>query len=186
MWRKYRMDYEDGKTFPAQESQKNISPSKTIFFINNELVRVIHSNRSSNIVELFNLNKQISQTMLYSDFKKHRKRAYSVINSAKILNRSRLQFGKYIASGLIPAPIGATLNGDRGLQIRSYYSEDTLFEIREIMTTIHVGRPRNDGRATPKNVPTEQELRSKLGDAIMLYTRTKDGRYIPTWQEKTW
>jgi hypothetical protein len=29
-------------------------------------------------------------------------------------------------------------------------------------------------------------LRSRMGDAIMLYTKTSDGRFIPTWQEETW
>ena len=165
---------------------KPITPSKRVFFLNDDLVRVIHINKPSNIVTFQNLIKDKRQTMLYSDFKKHRKRAYTVIDSARILNRSRIQFSNYIRSGLIPPPIGATLNGERGLRIFSYYSEDHLFQIREIMSTIHFGRPRNDGLVTAKNVPTEQELRSRIGDAIMLYTRTSDGRFIPVWQENTW
>ena len=170
----------------SDKTDNKISPAKRIFFINNDLVKLIHSNKASNIVEFHNVTKGKTQTMLYSDFKKHRKRAYSVANAARLLNRSRLQFGKYIASGLIPAPIGDSIDGVRGLQIKSYYSEDHIFEIREIMTGIHHGRPRLDGKISPRNVPTEQDLRSKMGDAIMLYTRTSDGRYIPTWQENTW
>jgi hypothetical protein len=165
---------------------KAIKPSEKVFFLNSELIRVIHINRSSNIVKLLNLNNGKYQSMLYSDFKKHRKRAYSVISSAKILNRSRIGLQKYYLGGLIPKPIGAKLNGERDFRVMSYYSEDTLFEIREIMTTIHHGRPRKDGNITPSNVPTEQELRSRMGDAIMLYTKTSDGRFIPTWKEDTW
>jgi hypothetical protein len=165
---------------------KAVKPSKKVFFINSELIRVIHINRSSNIVKLLNLSNGKEQSMLYSDFKKHRKRAYSVIDSAKILNRSRIGLQKYYLSGLIPKPIGAKINGERDFRVMSYYSEDTLFEIREIMTTIHHGRPRKDGNITPSNVPTEQELRSRMGDAIMLYTKTSDGRFIPTWKEDTW
>lgn len=168
------------------EDYDNIKPVKRLFFLDGDLVKLIHSNKASNIVEFYNVNKGKNQSMLYSDFKKHRKRAYSVANAARLLNRSRLQFGKYIASGLIPAPIGDSIGGERGLRIKSYYSEDHLFEIREIMTTIHHGRPRNDGKISPRNVPSEQDLRSKMGDAIMLYTRTSDGRFIPTWQENTW
>jgi hypothetical protein len=33
---------------------------------------------------------------------------------------------------------------------------------------------------------TEQELRGKMGDALMLYAKTKDGRFIPVWQEDTY
>lgn len=167
-------------------NEKKILPTKKIFFINKDLVRLLHANRSSNIVEFYNATKGIRQTMLYTDFKKYRKRAYSVANSARLLNRSRLQFGKYIASGLIPPPIPDNIDGERGLRIKAYYSEDHLFEIRDIMSTIHYGRPRHDGKVSPRNVPTEQDLRSKIGDAIMLYTKTEDGRYIPTWQENTW
>ena len=55
------------------------------------------------------------------------------------------------------------------------------------MATIHMGRPRRDGRVTPrKDVLSERDLRSLLGDAIMLYTKTEDGRFIPVWQEETW
>ena len=171
---------------PDDEIDRSIKPLKRIFFINEELVKVIHINRSSNIVEFYNVKQDKVQSMLYTDFKKHRKRAYSVAKAARILNRSRLQFGKYIASGLIPAPIADSIDGERGLQIKAYYSEDHLFEIRDIMSTIHHGRPRNDGKISPRNVPTEQDLRSKMGDAILLYTRTSDGRYIPTWKENTW
>jgi hypothetical protein len=167
-------------------NDKVIKPSERVFFINDDLIRVIHINRPSNIVKLLNLTQGKDQSMLYSDFKKHRKRAYSVVNSAKILNRSRIALQKYYLNGLIPKPIGAKLNGEREFRVMSYYSEDTLFEIREIMTTIHHGRPRTDGNITPSNVPTEQELRSRMGDAIMLYTKTSDGRFIPTWQEETW
>ena len=168
------------------DNDATISPLKRIFFLNDCLVKVIHINKSSNIVIIYNVKEDKRQSLLYTDFKKHRKRAYTVANAARLLNRSRLQFSKYIASGLIPAPIADSIDGERGLQIKAYYSEDHLFEIREIMSTIHHGRPRSDGLVTPRNVPTEQDLRSKMGDAIMLYTRTSDGRYIPTWQENTW
>ena len=170
----------------SDKTDKEIKPVKKLFFINNDLVKLVHSNRASNIVEFYNASQGKMQTMLYTDFKKFRKRAYTVANAAKLLNRSRLQFGKYIASGLIPPPIPDNIEGKRGLQIKAYYSEDHLFEIREIMTGIHFGRPRADGKVTPLNVPTEQDLRSKMGDAIMLYTKTSDGRFIPTWQENTW
>jgi hypothetical protein len=69
----------------------------------------------------------------------------------------------------------------------SYFSEDDLFTIRSVLATIHKGRPRKDGRITPRrDLPTEKELRSLIGDSIMLYTKTEDGRFIPVWQEETW
>jgi hypothetical protein len=184
------MDNEIRKSKSQENWERNlgkIKPSKVIFFVNNNLVRLIHFNRANDICELFNFNQNKNQTMLYSDFKKHRKRAFTISTTLKIFNRSRMQLERWIRDGLIKPPTGAIPGGERKWQAKSYYSEDDLFTIRSVAATIHKGRPRKDGRITPrKDVPTEKELRSLIGDGIMLYTKTEDGRFIPVWQEETW
>jgi hypothetical protein len=124
--------------------------------------------------------------MLYSDFKKHRKRAYTVINTARLLGRSRMQLYRYYRDGLIEPPVGILPGGERVFRKKSYYSEDDVFKIREAMASLHHGRPRNDGRTTNNRTLTEKELRAKMGDALVLYTRTKDGDFIPVWSEETY
>jgi len=166
--------------------ERVVKPSTTLFFLDKKLYRMVTSNRGSNIVYLYNLTDQKDQTMLLSDFKKHRKRAYTVVNTARLLDRSTMQLYRYIDRGLIPPPMGISANGERIFTKKSYYSEDDVFTIRKAMSTLHRGRPRKDGRITNNHVLTEQELRAKMGDALMLYTRTKDGRYIPVWQEQTY
>lgn len=166
-----------------EEGERRIKPSSTIFFLNNELVRVIASNRGANIIYLFNITTDKQQSMLLSDFKKHRKRAYLVVDVARLLNTTTQAINRYIWSGLIDPPTGATVSGKREFHKRSYFSEDDVFKIRDAMTTVHRGRPRKDGIVINKGVLTEQELRAKMGDALVLYTKTDDGRYIPIWQE---
>lgn len=166
-----------------ESGERKIKPSRTIFFINDQLVRYIASNRGANIIYLHNIIEDKPQTMLYSDFKKHRKRAYLTKDTAKLLNIHQQALHRYIWAGLIDPPIGGNIGGVREFHKRSYYSEDYIFKIREVMTTIPRGRPRKDGIAVNHSVLTEQELRAKMGDALILYTRTEDGRYIPTWQE---
>ena len=61
-----------------QHDLKKIKPSKAIFFLDKNLVRLLHYNRANDICELYNFNLDKEQTMLYSDFKKHRRRAYNV------------------------------------------------------------------------------------------------------------
>jgi hypothetical protein len=162
-------------------------PSSRIFFLNNELVRLLHSSRAQNICSLYNFNQDKTQNMLYNDFKKYRKKAYSISNTLRIFKRSRMQLERWIKNGIVPPPTGATIGGKRVFQKLSYYSEDDLFIIREALASIHTGRPRKDGRITSrKDVPSEKDLRSMLGDAIMLYTKTEDGRFIPVWAEETW
>jgi len=182
------MDNEGRESQTKSNWQPTVAkPSATIFFLNKDIVRLIHSNRANNICVIYNIMKDKEQTMLYSDFKKHRKRAYTVKNTLKIFNRSRIQMERWIKKGIIAPPTGVVPGGKRVFGEYSYFSEDDLFTIREILATIHTGRPRKDGRINArKNIPTEQELRSLLGDAIMLYTKTKSGEFVPVWTEETW
>jgi hypothetical protein len=181
------MDNAERKRNGKKEWQSSVKPSTVIFFINNDLVRLIHSNRASNICTIYNYIQDKEQTMILSDFKKHRRKAYTFMSITKIFGRSRVQFERMIKAEIILPPTGAVPGGKRVWQKMSYYSEDDLFAIREAMSHIHSGRPRKDGRITPrKNIPTEKELRSLIGDAIMLYTQNKNGEFIPVWAEETW
>lgn len=173
-------------TGSPESGEWRIEPSKSIFFINQDLVRFITSNRGQNIVYLFNITKNKNQTMLLSDFKKHRKRAYTVVDTARLLNRGPAQIYRYISDGLIDPPVGSQPGGQRSFTKLSYYSEDHIFLIRDAMSKVPRGRPRKDGKIVNNSVLTEQELRAKMGDALMLYTRTKDGDFIPVWSETTY
>lgn len=169
----------------SQQSEREIKPSATIFFLNGKLIRFISANRGHNIVYFYNIGDQKEQTMLYSDFKKHRKRAYTVVNAGRLLNKSGNILRFHVAHGHIKPPVGLLPNGERSFTRKSYYSEDDIFEIRNFMSTVHIGKPRKDGKIT-SNMLTEQELRARMGDALMLYTRTKDGDFIPVWAEQTY
>jgi hypothetical protein len=46
------------------QPQDKINPCKKIFFINKELVKVFHINKSSNIVNFYNVNQGKDQSML--------------------------------------------------------------------------------------------------------------------------
>ena len=169
----------------SEEVRREIKPSGTWFFIDNHLCKLITKNRGMNIAYLFDLIDQKEKTMLLSDFKKNKKRAYTVIDSSRILKIGKKQIERYVKAGLIPPPIGAVPGGARTFSKKSYYSEDHIFEIRDFLSTVHRGRPRKDGKITNSTL-TEQELRANMGDALMLYTRTKDGEFIPVWSEQVY
>ena len=164
-------------------SQPVIKGNKKIWFLNNDLVRLYHSSRSTGMVTVYNITKDRLETCLRSDFKKGRQKAYTVAETALLVNRHRKYFPLLIKRGVIPAPTGSKLNGERGWQIRSYYSESQVKEIRDILATIHIGRPRKDNLITNNQTPTSQELTRRTGDGILVYTKTEDGRFIPVWQE---
>jgi hypothetical protein len=160
-----------------------IKANQNIWFLNNDLVRLHHSSRSTGMVTFYNITKDRLETCLRSDFRKNRKKAYTVADTARLVNRHRKYFPTLIKRGVIPVPMGAKINGERGWQIRSYYSESQVREIRDILASIHIGQPRKDGLVTNNMTPTSQELTRKMGDGILVYTKTEDGRFIPVWEE---
>jgi hypothetical protein len=178
------MDTAKGK---IQSQQYNNDPvikgSKKLWFLNGDLVRLYHSSRSTGMVTFYNITKDRLETCLRTDFRRNRQRAYTVAETSRLVNRHRKYMPTLIKKGIIPPPIGARLNGKRGWQIRSYYSEDHIREIRAILGSRHMGQPRKDGLITNNSIPTSQELTRRMGDGILTYTKTEDGRFIPVWSE---
>jgi len=168
----------------AYNNEPIIKGNQKIWFLNNDLVRVYHSSRSTGMVSLYNINKDRIENCLRSDFRKNRERAYTVVETAKLVNRHRKYMPSLIKRGIIPPPIGSQQGGKTGFRIRSYYSESQVKEIRAILASIHIGQPRKDKLITNNMTPTSQELTRRMGDGILTYTRTEDGRYIPVWSEK--
>jgi len=164
-------------------SQPVIKGNQNIWFLNGDLVRLHHSSRSTGMVTVYNITKDRLETCFRIDFRKNREKAYTVAETARLVNRHRKYFPSLIRRGVIPPPTGSKVNGERGWQIRAYYSESQVKDIRDILASIHMGRPRKDNLITNNMTPTSQELTRRTGDGILVYTKTEDGRFIPVWTE---
>lgn len=160
-----------------------IPGSKKVWFLNGDLVRIHHLNKSNGIMSVYNIIKDQIESCLISDFKKNRERAYTVGETADLVNRHKKYLPNLMNRGVIPFPTGSQKGGATGWQVRSYYSESQVYEIRDILASYHIGRPRNDKLITNDMTPTRQELTRRLGDGILTYTKTDDGRFIPVWSE---
>ena len=124
-----------------------------------------------------------TKLLKFNDFRNKRERAYKVGQTADLVNRHKKYMPSLMKRGVIPFPTGSQKGGDRGWQVRSYYSESQVREIRDILATHHIGRPRKDNLITNDITPSKQELTRRMGDGILTYTKTEDGRYIPVWSE---
>ena len=165
-------------------NEKPVIPgSKKVWFLNSNLVRVHHLNKSNGIMSVYNITKDQIESCLISDFKKNRERAYTVGETADLVNRHKKYMPQLMKRGVIPYPMGAQPGGATAWQVRSYYSESQVHEIRDILASYHIGQPRKDGLITNNQTPTKQELTRRMGDGILTYTRTEDGRFIPIWSE---
>jgi len=157
--------------------------SKKVWFLNGKLVRSHHINRSNGIMSVYNIIDDQIESCLISDFKKNRLRAYTVGETAILVNRHKKYMPSLMKRGVIPHPTGSQKGGATGWQVRSYYSELQVREIRDILATYHIGQPRKDKLITNDITPSKQELTRRMGDGILTYTRTDDGRFIPVWTE---
>lgn len=160
-----------------------IPGNKKVYFLNGDLVRSYHINRSNGIMSVYNITKDQIESCLITDFKNKRERAYTVGQTAQLLNRHKKYMPQLVKAGKITAPTGAQKGGQTAWQVRSYYSESQVHEFRDILASYHHGKPRKDGLITNDVTPTRQELTRRMGDGILTYTRTEDGRFIPVWSE---
>jgi hypothetical protein len=178
------MDTSTGKvTSEEYNNSPIIKGNQKVWFLNGDLVRVHHYNKSNGLISVYNINQDRIETCLISDFKRNREKAYTVGETAKLINRHKKYMPSLIKRGVIPAPVGSQKGGATGWQVRSYYSESHVKDIRDILASIHIGQPRKDGLVTNNITPNTQELTRRMGEGILTYTKTEDGRFIPVWNE---
>ena len=169
-----REEYNEASVIPG---------NKKVYFINGKLVRAYHINRSNGIMSVYNIIDDQIESCLISDFKKNREKAYTVGETADLVNRHKKYMPSLMKREEIPRPTGSQKGGATGWQVRSYYSESQVKEIRDILASYHMGRPRGDGLLTNNITPTAPELTRRMGHGMLTYTKTEDGRFIPTWSE---
>lgn len=172
---------------PLSRADYNSAPpipgSKKVWFLNGDLVRIHHLNRSNGIMSVYNIIQDRIESCLIADFNRNKERAYTVGETASLVNRHKKYMPNLMNRGVIPFPTGSQKGGARGWQVRSYYSESQVRDIRDILASYHMGRPRKDKLITNDITPSVQELTRRMGDGILTYTRTEDGRFIPIWSE---
>jgi hypothetical protein len=158
-------------------------PRRKTWFLNEDLVRITHTSRASGIVTLYNCTKDCNMTVNLIEFKRKRKRAFTVMETASLLNYHRKSIPRLVKSGLLPPPIGELPGGRTAFHYLSYYSEDHIWEARNLMAQTHMGRERKDGLITNNKTPTEQELRYAMGDGMIYYVKNDEGKFIPIFSE---
>jgi hypothetical protein len=158
-------------------------PRRRTWFLDGDLVRMIHVSRASGIVTLWNCTKDLQLQISMVEFKRKRKRAFTVAEAAKLLNYHRKSIPRLVKRGFLPPPIGELPGGKTAFHHLSYYSEDHIWEARNLMSQTHMGRARKDGLVTNNKTPTEQELRAAMGDGMIYYVKDESGKFIPIFSE---
>lgn len=158
-------------------------PVGQVWFLNGDLVRIYHRNRAAGVITLYNINQDILQTILVEEWVKKRMMAFNMRMTGGLVNRHPKYIPYLVRMGTIPPPIGSQPGGARAFRVRCYYSEDMVFEIRDILASRSWGGPRKDHLITNNRTPTVQELRRMMGQELLHYTKDGQGKIVPIWSE---
>jgi len=104
-----------------------------------------------------------------------------VMKTSELLNYHRKSLSRLARLEIIPMPTPES--GIRAMGHYAYYSEDDVIEIRKILAGIHHGNARKDGLVTNNKIPTEQELKHRMGDGQILYLKNDEGKFVPVFSE---
>lgn len=123
---------------------------------------------------------------VWSDVRKRMEVALPIAEVAKLIGRHRVQIENYILKGFIKSPQRVyTLDGN-AKPGKYMFSESDVMGLHDYLLTVHIGRPRRDGRITPGRMPSKAELRAMMRHDTMTYVKNADGEFTPVWKEVDW
>lgn len=170
-----------GKTGTAPHGRRKSKPLN-YFYLNENLHKRLHINRGADTIMTwcYPLHKRVAYT--YSDVKRRMEPAYTTKEVGLMLNRGRLTLEHAILNGDIEAPQFTYGLNEHKRKFKYMWHEKNILEAHAYLSTVHRGRPRNDGLITPARLPTVRELRAMIRQEDILYVRDPDGTFRPVWK----
>ena len=109
----------------------------------------------------------------YSLVKKHMQKAYTLKETASLLNKHKVTIEDYILDGKIQAPTKIYPISNPESEWSQYMlREEDILKIHQFIL--------DDGYSS--NTPSKNELLALLRHDTILYTKTTDGRFVPVWK----
>ncbi|AVD99250.1 helix-turn-helix DNA binding domain protein [Streptomyces phage BillNye] len=148
--------------------------------------RVLSINRAQDLVVTWVFKEGKRRAYVWSDARKRLEKAFTMKQVGQMVNRHRVNIEKYILEGKIRAPERIyTLDGNK-TPGKYMFSEKDVFELHDYLLTVHIGRPRKDGKITPGRMPSRAELRAMMQHDTTVYIKAADGTFTPVWKEIDW
>lgn len=148
--------------------------------------------KSQNIVYAYNYPKKQEVTILLSDWRRRKEKAFSTMDVGRLLNRNRSTMHRYIETGAIKEPyriipekgwgVKPSGRGPKGY----FWSETEVYNLHELCLSVPQGKPRKDGKhVSSSTLPTKAQLKSMIGSGIVTYVQNSKGEFVPAWKEPT-
>ena len=157
----------------ARKNRQRSRKKLQYFFINGKIHKVIKSTRAKD--ELIAWCYPDKKRMLYSYhlIEKNMENAYSVKDAAALLNRHKVTVEEYILAGKIKEPQKVyPISNPESTWSKFMLSESDILDIHQFI--LDAGYLRD--------LPSRAELQALLKHNMILYTKTKDGSFVPVWK----
>lgn len=151
------------------------------FYYRGNLCKKIHISRADDLIIAWNYPAGKAEQYIYSDVRRNGEQAFRTRDVEKMLRRSHDIFTKAFVAGQVTAPQRTYGLDENRNEYAYYWSEQDIMNMHEYLKTVHIGRPRLDGRITPGNLPSTAELRSMIRQGTVFYVKVGD-KFVPTWQ----
>lgn len=175
----------------GEQAKPRTQPGKLMYFfldvsveggtVKPLLHKSLNINRGTDTITTwcYPLEKRVAYT--YSDTKVRREPAFSTVQVAEMLNRSRLTLERAILNGNIERPQFTYGLNEHKKMFKYMWHESNILEAHAFLCTVHAGRPRRDGVVTPYPLPSVRELRAMIRQEQILHVKMPDGSFKPVW-----
>lgn len=155
--------------------------------VNDELHlhRVLHVNRSQDLVVAWDYVDWKRKMYGWTDVKRTMQNAFSLKDAAELLGVHKMTVDGYVREGKIRTP-QRILDLSTKKPGKYFLSEDDVLDLHLAMSETHQGRPRKDGLVTNNKVPNRAEVRTLVRQGDVLYTKDEGGNFVPIWKEQIW
>lgn len=135
-------------------------PSQGAFYLyRDEIFKVITVSSGTDEVILESVRSKTQYSVRYATFQTAYEEVFKVGVVADWLNRSSRSIYRYEKRGLVNKPKMYLTAGDRPVR---FYRLSDVYEMHEMISQLHQGRPRHDGRIVNNTMPDIGSLKIKL------------------------
>lgn len=170
----------------VKQNRSSKGTSLRYFFLNNEHHKVLRISRAEDLITAWNYSQGKRVTYIWSVSKKNMGKAFTMKSVSKIFDRDVMIIHEYIKEGKIKRPSQTYSIDEKRKPGKFLFSEDDLRDLHSYLLTVHRGRPRKDGAITQTKLMSRAELEALMKEERILYTKDKNGEFIPVWKQPDW
>ena len=157
----------------ARENRHRLRKKFVYFFLNGKVHKVLRLSRARDEVIAWSYLDKKRMMYSYSQVDKNMEKAYTILETSKILGRHRVTIEEYILQGKIRQPQKVyPISNPESTWSKYMLSESDILDIHQFIL--------DDGHI--RDLPSKAELKALLKNSLILYTKTTDGKFVPVWK----